>query len=293
MYNLAMGVREQIDRLIGKSVMPEPAFRIIFNRAWDRIGKSRLLVAWELIAWSFIAVRLGPDIFGFYTAKFARDAAVWVWLAPIVLSPFLIGPWVYRAHVSGLAQDDSIKTLPIRPATIIRARMAAVGWIWLRVFGPLILFTVRMYCLPDIEKLTRYDVSELVEDFFNIGGASYLYLSRWGLPIEFDEIAIIVLFGFLLIGWFTFPLAWGMYLGTRIGKIAWAYYVTYFLYPLVPVGLAAAIAHSYRLVGYTPRWNYILDHWSFVWTIFVAFIGVLLSILLYHRTVAAFGRRAR
>ena len=255
-------------------------FWIIFNRAWDRIGKSRLLVAWELIAWSFIALRLGADIFLFYTSYFIEKSTPWIWATVFVLSPIFMGYWVFRVHVSGSAQDESMRMLPVGPDVILGARIAAVGWLWLRVFGPLYLFALRIYYLPGID----LPISDWVN--FAVDRAFPLYSALFQSSGFFISIISFILFVLQIIGWFVFPISWGIYWGTRLHKTAWAYFVTYYFY------LAFVILSNTGITYLNNHTDY-LRGWVLVAAVFCAAICVLLPVLLFYMAIAAFGRRAK
>ena len=209
------------------SERPVSGFRIIFDLARERLKSSKLLYYWEIIAWSFFAAHLGADIFGFYDASVDLSIVTYCLWTIVILTPLLIFIWVYRVHVFRIPSDETIRTIPIPPSTILFARMMAVWLMWLSVFLPLIVIAVHFYNIssgvfPAIDRWRGVAVGFLVlSDRIN---PRYCYLNA--------EFAFF--FWFLqMLGWVILPMTWGFFVGTVFKEKSFLFYVLLILYILV------------------------------------------------------------
>ncbi len=284
---IAMGVVAQTKVSNDSTERPESPFRVIFGRAYSRIGNYWSIYIWEIIAWSFLGWRLGSDFWGHHNEGTAKVMAIFFWWATVVLSPMLIGPWIYHVHVRTQTLDDNIKILPITPATFLGARIAAVGLLWLRVFGPLLLTSFHLYStqVGDYFSMQRWNYISLKGlEFFDW----LLLTNRPDLLGMLKENILIALLFTMVAGWFTLPFCWGIYWGTRIRGNVFYYYIAYYSYLVITlayIGVAGLVpgisTHKFMDIGF-----------SMFWSSLVGLSGLIISVIMFWLACRLMGRRS-
>ena len=279
---MGVGVRtSETASMKEQSVSPS---RTVFGETWKRIGDFRLLIVWELIMWSFVAVRFGNDIFGFFTQTFAYVAILCSLIFIIALTPLLIGPWVYRAQVMGGSWVDGVKDLSIDPSRYLNARLAAVGWLWFRVFGPLVFLVLYLLLLLIPMDVQLSELSEVFTYLITYGHPPDFMNTRW---FNYSDVMVILLFAAQFIGWFMFPPAWAFYWGTRLKRNPVNFFIIYYSY-IILLGLAV---HMFMNI---PSFNLVamklLSGFPPV-VIFFSVFGIVASAVLYIATVRLMRRR--
>ncbi len=281
-----MGTAARTSKSIEASERPESPFRVLFDRAWGRIGKSKILTGWEIIVWSVLAWRVGHDYYGYYREESVDSIVPILWIFILGLSPILIGVWVYQVHAARSTLDDNIRILPITPQTFIGARMLAVGWMWLRVFGPILLLVIHLFCL--------YRVADPLYDRMALMAATHLsliipFLNDFRLHEVSADVRLIAILFFItqFIGWLTLPITWAFYWGTRISRNVFFFFVGYFLY--LPVLGGLYYLHQYPENNYQ-EWYTGLDLYPGAVPL-IGLFGILISFYLFTRTCHLVGRR--
>jgi len=262
-------------------------FRLIFSQAWGRLTKSPAFVRWEVFIWSVIAARAGFEIFGFYSAEADRAFAAWCIGLAAVLTPFFIGPWVYRTHVSVGLADDALRTVPVRPVVIVGARAAAVALRWLRTLGVPALFGIHLYNLgsPILNPVQRW------YEFFG---------SMFGDHSEPLKLLLIGFGIFALTLWVALPMTWALMWGSRMIRSGGAFFFAYFSYLAVLSGLAFVamgihfLPHQLTQPGLArPPLERILDWLDMTGPTVAVILATLITLFLFWRACFDWGRRLR
>jgi hypothetical protein len=279
---MGVGVRKS-EAVSGNERFSAP-FRIVFNETWKRIGDFRLLIVWELVIWSFVALRFGNDIFGFFTVAFAQVAILCSLAFVFALTPLLVGPWVYRAQVMGPSWIDGAKDLQIDPSRFLSARVASVVWLWFRVFAPFLFLTLYLLVLLPPMIVQPNEFSGILPDLITYGHPPEFMNVRW---FNYSDTTVLILFAVQFIGWFTFPPAWAFYWGTRLKRNPVNFFIIYYGY-IILLGLAVHMfmnIPSFNLVAMK-----ILSGFPPV-VIILAVFGIVASAVLYMGTVSLIRRR--
>ena len=191
---------------------------VIFDHAWGRLGNSRLLTVWEVVIWSAFAAHVGFDIFGFYSPDIdSRISEDMFWVA-VLLSPILIGPWIYRVSSAGGVGDDALRIVPVTPRTIVGARISAVLYMWARMIGPLVMICIYLFFLSG-------KVSEFIVSLRHNGDSSIENLVM---------IALILVAG---VDYFLMPFTWAAYIGARATRFGAGFFLLYYLVLIFLAGL--------------------------------------------------------
>ncbi len=265
-------------------------FKLIFSQAWGRLTKSPAFVRWEVFIWSVIAARAGFEIFGFYSAQSDRVFAGWCLGLAAVLTPFFVGPWVYRTHVSVGLADDALRTVPVRPVAIVGARAAAVGWRWLRTLGVPALFGIHLYNLgsPILDPVQRW------YEFFGS------FFGDHGEPLKLLLIGLGILTSIL---WVAFPTTWALMWGSRMIRSGGAFFLAYFSCFIVMTALAFVPMGFYFLVDFLSFSDFAIHHSPAledlaslsapIGGMIAVTLAVLISLFLFWRACFEWGRRLK
>jgi len=264
---------------------PESPFRVIFQRAYSRIGRHWFIALIEVIGWSILAWRMGADYWGYHDEQIAMVMALVVFCIIMGAAPLFIGPIVYRVNGGRQELDDLIRLVPVSASTFILARLAAVGLLWLRIFGPLVLLIIHLVQVSQLG-------IPLIESMYYLGnpgqgqiyrgydqnGPSHLVFNM--LTPDYYVIRLVI------IGWFALPITWAVYWSTRIRLNAFFFEVVYMLYPVI-------------LFLYGAGWRYLIfdpygdtkptEWWTWVSIMITSVFG--LSLVLYRQACRYIGRR--
>lgn len=220
------------------------------KRIWDG-NTGRSLRFWETFFWSVLAVVLGLKAFG-WIDWFVLKIMAWASYAVIlVLTPLVVGFWVFHLQrFFGLA-DESLKHVPISPAWILLPRMAAIFLTWFRIFLPLLILLFVTGMAPSMGDyrepfgiITRFSVT-----FLAIFGNFEMYDGfMWESVPRFILIDLCALC--YLVGGVTAPIAWGFCMATcfRISPIG--YFISFMFYYLFPVAIiwgAKSVYNPFRM----------------------------------------------
>jgi len=206
-------------RATSQTLPPEPTqsvFRVIFDHAWKRLGNSRLLTFWETVIWSAFAAHWAYDIFGLYSAEIDSNIAVVCFVLAAVLTILLIGPCTYQVYSSGGSGDEILRlVVPVKPQVIVGARMAAVGAMWARVAGPLVITGIHLVINSSAYSsvLDRWSIVSTISRYHEV---HISFLSSLGM------ILMEILLGLALL---AIPLTWAAYWGTRVARIGVGFFL--------------------------------------------------------------------
>ncbi len=284
-----MGAVARTSKSIETTERPESPFRVLFDRAWKRINPGWFLVGWEVMIWSVIGWCFGAHYFGHYNVALNKMATSVSWFTPLALTPLLIGPLVYRVHAYHPTLDDDIRVLPISPETFLGARLMAVVYLWLRIFGPLLLLTIHLFTLHESD----YGILERLRQTSN-AHLSLLAYSIPGFGVNLESLRAgllgILMFFTQIIGWFTLPMTWALYWGTRFRGNIFYYFATYFLY-LAILGVLYFIARFIFIEHDSPMHLHWLPGYGLTWIMVMGLSGLLVSFILFTRSCALLWRR--
>jgi hypothetical protein len=260
---------------------PESPFRVMFDRAWGKISKSRIFLVWELLLWSFIAVHSGFAIFGFHDFVIEFPSSLILFITGMVLTPFFVGIWGYQSRLMSEIHDSTLRLIPVRPIVIVGSQLGAVGWMWLRTFGACIAFGVYML-LQSLPGQSQIHLAyQLANPIFGEAGASYENF--------------IVLFALLCcMNLVIFSMTSAIYLSISQIRFRGSYFLNYFLWLF---GLVALIFLPPLMMQFLDNHNYPIYTVDFaiiraVAGIVVVFLPIFFSYVFIRMSCILVGRRA-
>jgi hypothetical protein len=227
------------------------SFRTLFSIAYSRIWSSRTLRGLDVIFWSVMAIYITAILNHFDSYMITRHLFAGSRLALGLLTPMLIGAWVYRIHASVGIADDSLRTVPEHPIRILWSRMLAVMVSWAQ-------FSVPFFVVFLLESSRLF--------YWKSGTMSVVQL----------------------IGWALLCTTWGLLVGSRGAGKGSSFLIPYFV-PGAVILVAAIILQifnlSMRLVTHP---MYLAIHETFlphgeslpIWLQVVGLAGIPLSFIL-------------
>lgn len=306
------------DQIKFQSAQASPTGKF-FSFAWKSIwsGKfSRILRLLEIIFWTFLAVVIGGWVFTYHGFNHFNQMFNLSYWTLVILTPILIGPFVYRVNTETRESAMILNTTPLRPHQILLPRMAAVLLSWFRVLLPLIiLFVVThelcyMNDIPDtFERWLRtawwqamvfpYEGASCwryPEIFFE----SYFPLSRLDNPLILlkDKLPIgwslmVLFWGYSrMLGWILLPVSWGFCILSVVKKKPALYLYFYLLYLLVlfvVMYFDRIQIWKYSIFNYEFDFPHIMHSYLYLLT---SPLALLLAIIVYNVTLDLMERRA-
>ena len=136
------------DTQISKSKAPSEGrqvFHFLYWTAYDKIWSGRAMRAWEIFFWIPLAAIIGFQFAG-YVEGYQLSAPVLASLIILlVVTPFVVGVWAYKAYFSMGKVAVSLMTVPLTAFSILLPRFLAVLATVFQFFLP--IFVLLIYCM--------------------------------------------------------------------------------------------------------------------------------------------------
>jgi hypothetical protein len=237
----------------GKIPSNESPSMAIFNYAYRRIWAGSLASFLEILIWSIFALYLG---FWFFKLVPYR-VEYWLFLSAEVLipvlTPFIIGIAIFKAHVNVGTADDSLKSVPLTPIQVLGPRMLAVFLTWLQYIIPIALIVVvseiavinfDSACYTNRQNIVNF------KDFLVDKITSILYIHAYLKNIISCNHENIInpgklelyLLGILqILGWGLLPLTWGFLWASLFQRRGGIFILAFIAYLIFPAAIIIAL----------------------------------------------------
>lgn len=164
----------------------------------------------------------------------------------VVITPIVIGAWIYRVHVTAGSADESLRAVPLKPLGILLPRMGVVFLSWIRLMLPVLI--IYFYGLFILMPSLFPHASEHVLVRTTIG---WLYSSGLQYFIHAvpswiaRQVIMIFLGGLWGVGFVTVPIAWGFWWASRFRYSAAGYFSSFFMWVVLAVIIVLLIQSNY------------------------------------------------